>query len=144
MVVARMIKNFIFKQTKIPLLSKGLDVYALRQKVIAGNIANVSTPGYRGRKIVFEEKLQSAMRRTLSGRITHERHLALGRLRFREVEPQIREDPSEELRSGVNNVDIDREIVEQVKNEIRFLYGVRLLQGNFRALRASIKGRFDQ
>ncbi|NOX36607.1 MAG: flagellar basal body rod protein FlgB [Calditrichaeota bacterium] len=139
-----MIKNFILKQTKVPLLSKGLDVYALRQKVIASNIANVNTPGYRRKEVVFEEKLQTVLQRTLPGRRTHPRHMPIGPQRMGEVQPEIQDDPSNEFHSGANNVDIDREIVEQVKNEIRFLYGVRLLQGNFRALRASIKGRFDQ
>ncbi len=139
-----MIKNFILKKTVIPNLSKGLDVYALRQKAIAGNIANVQTPGYRRKEVKFEEELQMALDKKLSGTRTHKNHLPIGRKRLEEVQPRITEDPSTELKSGMNNVDIDQEIVDQVKNEIKFLFGSMLERKNFAFLRASIKGRFDQ
>jgi len=139
-----MIKNFILRQTNVPLLSKALDVYSLRSKAIASNIANVNTPGYKRKFVTFEEKLQNAVDKTLSGLRTNEHHLPVGRQRVQEVTPAVEEDNSTLLHSGANNVNIDQEIVEQVKNEIRFVYGARLLSKNFGALRASIKGRFDQ
>ena len=138
-----MIKNFILRHTTIPLLAKGLDVYSLRQKVIAANIANVNTPGYRRRQVRFEEQLQSALQHVLAGKRTHPRHFPIGRMRPLEVEPEIKEDPDTTLYSGVNNVDIEKEIVEQLKNEIRYAFGTRLIAGNFAAIRASIKGRFE-
>ncbi len=139
-----MIKNFILRQTNVPLLSKALDVYTLRSKAISSNIANVNTPGYRRKFVTFEEQLQNAVEKTLSGVRSNPHHMPIGRQRITEVQPQLEEDNSPVLKSGANNVDIDREIVEQVKNEIRFVYGARLLANNFKALRASIKGRFDQ
>ncbi len=139
-----MIKNFILRQTNVPLLSKALDVYTLREKAISSNIANVNTPGYRRKFVSFEEQLQSAVEKTLSGFRTNEHHLPVGRQRITEVRPVLEEDNSNILYSGANNVNIDQEIVEQVKNEIRFIYGARLLSKNFGALRASIKGRFDR
>ncbi len=139
-----MIKNFLFRRTEIPNLSRGLDVYALRQKAISGNIANVQTPGYRRKEVKFEEKLQNALKKKIAGVRTHRNHLPVGRGRIEDISPQVVEDSSKNLASGVNNVDIEREMVDQVKNEIRFLLGSRLINKNFAALRASIKGRFDQ
>ena len=139
-----MIKNFVLRQTNVPLLSKALDVYTLRQKAISSNIANVNTPGYKRKFVSFEEQLQNAVQKTLSGIRTNEHHLPVGRQRVDEVQPRLEEDDSQVLYSGANNVDIDREVVEQLKTEIRFVYGARLLAKNFGALRASIKGRFDQ
>lgn len=139
-----MIKDFLIGKTAIPKLSKGLDVYALRQKIISGNIANVQTPGYRRREVKFEEHLQHAVSGKLAGIRTDPHHLSIGKKSASEVQPRIVEDASPQLKSGVNNVDIDVEMVDQVKNEIRFLYGSRLLNKSFAALRASIKGRFDQ
>ncbi len=139
-----MIKDFLFRHTPIPFLKKGLDTYALRQKIIASNISNVSTPGYRRKEVVFEEKLENALQRHLAGSRTNERHLPIGPQRLQEVVPEVATDPSSQLPSGVNNVDIDREIVEQAKNAIRFAYGARMLRNHFAALRASIKGRFEQ
>ncbi|GAB4337359.1 MAG: flagellar basal body rod protein FlgB [Calditrichia bacterium] len=139
-----MIKNYLLKKTAIPSLTKGLDVYALRQKTTAANIANVETPGYRRKYVEFEEHLQNALENRLSGRRTEAKHLPVGRSRVQEAQPRIVEDDSAELLSGVNNVDIDREVVEQIKNQIRYQYGARLLNKDFSFLRASIKGRFDQ
>ena len=139
-----MIKNFILEQTAVPLISKALDVYSVRQKAISSNIANISTPGYQRKEVKFEEKLQAQIGKRLEGRKTDARHLPLGRLRVREIQPDIQEDPSSALDSGINNVDIDTEIVEQVKNEIRFMYASRMAANKFTALRASIKGRYDR
>jgi len=141
---AKMIKNFLLGQSDVPMLSKALDVYLLRQKAIASNIANINTVGYRRKEVRFEDKLQAQMKTRLEGRETDKRHIPLGRLKVREVTPEITEDPSEVLESDVNNVDIDREIVEQVKNELRFMYVSRMASGSFNSLRASIKGRYDR
>ncbi len=139
-----MIKDFILKNTVIPRLSKGLDVYSLRQKTISSNIANVQTEGYRRKEVNFEEHLQNALGGKLSGKRTNPNHLPIGKNNLREAKVEVVEDPSETLDSGVNNVNIDTEMVDQAKNEIRFMYGSRLLNRNFAFIRASIKGRFDQ
>jgi flagellar basal-body rod protein FlgB len=139
-----MIKNYILKHTVIPRLSKGLDVYSLRQKTTADNIANVQTEGYRRKEVKFEERLQSAMSSHLQGNTTNPNHIKLGGGSVQQVDPQVVEDTSADLESGVNNVNIETEMVDQVKNEIRFLFGSRLINRNFAFLRASIKGRFDQ
>lgn len=139
-----MIKNFLLNQTGIPLLSKALDVYSIRQKAISSNIANVSTAGYRRKEVEFEELLQAQMNKRLDGKMTEPRHRPLGRTRVREIQPVITEDKSSALPNGINNVDIDKEIIEQVKNEIRFSYASRLVAHKFNGLRAGIKGRFDR
>jgi len=43
------------------LLTKALDVYQLRQKATALNVANLDTPGYKRIEIHFEDKLREAM-----------------------------------------------------------------------------------
>jgi flagellar basal-body rod protein FlgB len=140
---AEMIKNFLFKNTNIPAVSKGLDVYALRHKVISGNIANVQTPGYQRKEVQFEDELRSAIQNKITGRKTNSKHFSIGGKSISEANSNILTDRSSENVSGENNVDIDKEIVDQVENELRFLYGSRILSRNFAALRASIKGRFD-
>lgn len=141
---AVMIKNLVLDQTNVPILSKALDVYSARQKAIATNIANIGTAGFRRREVSFEDKLQEQMGQRLVGRRTNDKHMPLGRLRVREIQPEMTEDMSEELHSGVNNVNIDQEIVDQAKNEIQFAYASRLVSGQFTTLRASIKGRYDR
>ena len=69
----------LFDDSKIPLLSKALGAYTLRQKVIGSNIANVTTAGYHARSVTFEEELAGASRQqTLVPLTTDERHIAVG------------------------------------------------------------------
>ena len=43
------------------LLQSGLKAETLRQKAIAGNVANMETPGYRRADVRFEELLAKAL-----------------------------------------------------------------------------------
>ena len=44
------------------LLRAGMRAADLRMKVIANNVANINTPGYQRREVVFEQRLAEAMR----------------------------------------------------------------------------------
>lgn len=140
-----MLKVFLFNRTKIPLLEKALDAYSLRHKAIASNIANITTVGYKRIDIKFEDEL----RESLSGELirgvrTNERHISIGSRDIREVEPEIVKENSmynsDPLASGINNVDIDYEMVELAKNQIRYKLASRLIAESFRGIQKSIRG----
>lgn len=140
-----MLKVFLFNRTKIPLLEKALDAYSLRHKAIASNIANITTVGYKRIDIKFEDEL----RESLSGELirgvrTNERHISIGSRDIREVEPEIVKENSmynsDPFASGVNNVDIDYEMVELAKNQIRYKLASRLIAESFRGIQKSIRG----
>jgi len=141
-----MIENFLFTRTKIPLLHKALGAYATRQKVIAGNIANISTVGYKRRDVEFETNFNEALTlggaTPLAGASTQPGHIAINsndpdRLEARVTEPS---EGTDKLASGVNNVDIDMEMSELAQNQIRFKYAARLIAGTFTTMRRSING----
>jgi flagellar basal-body rod protein FlgB len=133
----------LFEQTRIPLLSKALDAYALRHKAIASNIANVGTPGYRARKVEFEEELSGALRgmRT-TGMTTNARHIPIGASSVSDLPLEVRERPetSGGNSPGVSNVDIDQEMAELAQNQIRYRFSARLLADAFRGIQKSIRG----
>ena len=135
------IPNFIFRKTNIPLLHKGLRAYSMRQKSIADNIANVDTPGFRRSEVTFEEDLKAAFKKKgIGGYVTHENHMPIGGREIEEVKPKyiIPKDPT--LASGMSNVDIDKEMAELAKNQIRY-QGASILIGNiFSRLRSAIRG----
>jgi flagellar basal-body rod protein FlgB len=138
----------LFDATKIPLLSKALDAYALRQKVTAANIANVTTPGYKSQRVSFEEQLGQAQQGLqLKGTHTNPNHLPLGDTGgLDHAEPEIHrtaDDPPpgyNEMASGFNDVDIDHEMAELVKNQIRFKFSSRMLGDTFKGLQKAIRG----
>ena len=135
------ISSFIFNKTKIPVLFKSLDAYAMRQKSIADNIANVDTPGYRRSEVAFEEDLKAALdKRGVFGYRTDPRHLPVGRPRIEDLKPTPFIPKDDSLASGKNNVDIDHEMAELAKNQIRFAYAARFMEGTFNRLKSAIRG----
>ncbi len=140
-----MVENFLFEKTKIPLLQKALGVYTQRQKVIAGNIANIATPGYKRRDVEFETHFNDAL--TLGGAIplagasTQPMHMAINGNDPNQIQGHVVESSdTETLASGVNNVDIDLEMSEIAENQIRFKYAARLIAQSFTSMRRAISG----
>ena len=137
-----MLKNFILNNTSLPSFAKVLDVYALRGKVISTNIANIGTPGYKRLNVNFEEKLRSSVVNSIQNSRTHEKHFAIGKSNsISNTNPKIDVDTSKDLKSGMNNVSIEEEMVELAKNQIRYMYATRMASRSFASIRASIRGR---
>lgn len=132
----------IFQKTGIDLMKRGLDANALRQKAIASNMANVSTPGYKRKEVVFEEKLQESLNENrIGGRMTNSKHIPIGKSQYDSIEPEIVADNSPNLASGVNNVDVDQEMAELAKNQIQFSATATVIARRFRGIKAAITGR---
>lgn len=136
----------IFNKTKIPLLSKALDAYSLRQKTTAMNIANITTEGYQSKSVKFEDELNSAMAKNSSNEgCTHKNHIPINSTGGAEAHPKVDENASQtngetDLKSGINDVDIDHEMAELAKNQIRFKFAARMIADNFKGIQKSIKG----
>lgn len=140
----------LFNNTKVPLLKSALDTYALRGRISASNIANINTPGYNAKRVEFEEELSKALqgnRRQSNDLTTHENHIPIRITSSNLVSPRISESHAEnsinddDLASGVNNVDIDQEMAELAKNQIRFKFAARMISGQFKGLQKSIRGQ---
>ena len=137
-----LISDILFRKTSIPVLQRSLDASALRHRVIANNLANISTPNYRRKEVSFEEELGKAtITSAIQGITTNPKHLPLGRKEVFQAEPVQFEPEDASDKSGINNVDIDQEMAELAKNQVYYTYAARLLTRNFNALRASIRGR---
>ena len=53
--------NSILGDRRIEVLQRALGGLAQRQQAIAGNVANVDTPGYKRREVPFEAELQASL-----------------------------------------------------------------------------------
>ena len=139
-----MLENFIFKRTSLGLLHKGLDTYSLRQKVIANNIANISTRSYERKLVRFEDQLDEAIYSVkLQGELTNPSHIKLGKARFEDLEPEVFS-PEDDYSNGVNNVNIDEEMMELSKVQIQNTFISRKVSGLFANLQAGIKGHYNR
>ncbi len=135
----------LFDSTQIPLLSKALDAYTLRHRTISSNIANVGSAGYRPAVVSFEEQL-AASRSGQTLATTDPRHIALGTDNPEDVVPVAKEvppdprTPADQNASGVNGVDIDNEMAELAKNQLRFKFAAQILSVQFKNIQESIRG----
>jgi flagellar basal-body rod protein FlgB len=125
------------------LMERSLDASALRQKVIANNIANVDTPYFKRSDVLFEDLLQNEMNGSTSGIVgkrTNPRHFYIGK-RSSEVEPQIVTDNNSTINNNMNNVDIDYEMSLLAKNQLRYNVLVQQVNSEFRQMSTVIGGK---
>ena len=134
-----LLEKIIFSKTRVPVLNAALDVTQLRQRVISDNIANISTQGYRRKSVRFQEYLDSFVRKPpVEGTRSDSRHLTIPRPMER---PEVYEPESGLNDSGLNNVDIDREMADLAENHLFFNVSAKLINNQFSTLRRSINGR---
>ena len=117
-------------------IKRAMDVSMLRQKVHSLNIANASTPGYKRRYVVFEEFLKKE-KNELKLLTTHPKHISK---MDKHVSPRVLIDYSTSMRNDGNNVDIEYEIVEMVKNGLRYQVLSRLMSMNIDRYNTVLRG----
>lgn len=135
----------LFNKTRIPNLEKALEAYSLRQKAIASNIANATTPGYKKVEVSFEDQLSSEINSLrLKGTQTNEKHLSIGAKSISEAKPEIVESKTnkeDEYKSGYNNVDIDEEMALLAQNQLQYRMATRLISRAFKGIQSAIRGQ---
>jgi len=118
----------MLEPSTINLLEAGIKAEELRQRAIAGNIANAETPGYRRVEVNFERMLEKTLR-------------SAGEIDLDEFEPEIYEPDDPPLKSNGNNVNMEAEIGDLVKTSLRHTTYIRLLRKKFAQIDAAIRSR---
>jgi flagellar basal-body rod protein FlgB len=137
--MANVIKTSVWEKTGVDKFGKLLDLAAYRHKLIAGNIANATTPDYAARDIDFQDEIDKALGddKNLTMKATSPKHIGgVGQTRELKV---IETAPESE--DDLNGVDIDEEITDMAVNQMRYTIGARILQNKMNFLRKAIKGR---
>jgi flagellar basal-body rod protein FlgB len=122
-------------------LTQALGAASLRHKVLADNIANVNTPGFKRSDVVFEDKLAEAMAdkgSKLALIRTHARHLPGSQ--GAPLAPAVVTDTTTSMRTDGNNVDIDAEMANVAKNTIYYDALAQMLGRYYTNLKSAIKG----
>jgi len=137
-----LIDRLLFNKT-MSVLEQGLNAASLRNTVIANNLANVETPGYKRSDVVFEEELRKALSQnnSFTGFRTNEKHIPIGSPSVINVSPQTVIEKDTTMRNDGNNVDIDREMAALAKNEIMYQAIAQELNEEFQKLKSAIAGR---
>lgn len=134
-----MVHRFLFGNKSHILLSSMLDKAAVAQRVIAANVANVGTPGYKRLAVSFDEELARATAADRSLKRTDPRHLPDPDW-HESIKPKVAV-VEDGYWNGINNVDIDREMVDLAKNQLDFTIAARLKSMMYSGLRTAIRGR---
>ncbi|WP_019532528.1 flagellar basal body rod protein FlgB [Paenibacillus ginsengihumi] len=129
----------IFNKPALQLVERSLDAAALRQRVIADNVANVDTPNFKRSEVQFEELLRQEMNGSLVGYRTDPRHIPIGEPGL--ALPRVVQDTSTIVNNNLNNVDIDYEMSLMALNQLRYNTMIEQVSGTFNKLRTSIGGR---
>jgi flagellar basal-body rod protein FlgB len=95
-----------------------MDLLSARQKVVASNIANADTPGYKTKDIDFQSEFRSAL-----GGAT----------------PQSFEVAGLPVKNDGNNVSLDRESRLLTENDMRFNLASNLVRSEVQAIRAALQ-----
>lgn len=110
-------------------LAASLKFRQQRLELIASNIANAETPGYKAKKIDFEEALARALDvdDELKMNTTDPKHFNVGSGGFKNLQPEIHEDANGIVSPDGNSVDRDQELAELADNKIMYDASVQLL-----------------
>jgi len=109
------------------IIHKALDASWKRNEVIAQNIANVDTPGYKRKSVSFEYELRKAM---------DSKDFKKSDVDQIEIKIVL-ENKNLSMRLDGNNVDIDAEMAELAKNTIK--YNALVQMSGFNTLKMVIK-----
>ena len=112
----------------IDFLEAGIRAESLRQKAIANNVANLQTPGYRRIDVKFKELLTKALDSS-------------GDVDFNQIEAQIYQPKQTPVKSNGNDVNLETEVGEMVKNTLRHKTYIRLLQKKYSQMEFAMKER---
>ena len=118
------------------LLKKSMDASALRGKVIANNIANINTKGYKKLYVTFEDTLNDSMGKNTM-KTNNNKHIQTG---SGSGDIAVQRDESTSMRQDGNNVDIDLEMTNQAANTLMFNTLVQRVSGNISMKSYIIRG----
>jgi flagellar basal-body rod protein FlgB len=111
--------------TTVEALEAGLNATNLRQSLIANNIANLDTPGFRRQDVQFKEILAKA--------------LETGKADPADLEPKIVTPGTTEVNDQGNDVDMDTEIGEMLKTNAQYKMFVRMLAKEYQRMSEAIQ-----
>ena len=95
-----------------------MDLLSARQKLVAANIANADTPGYKTKDLDFDAEMRSAMGGA----------------------PRAIEAPGLTVKNDGNNVSLDREARLLSENALRFQIATGLMRTEIQVTRMAIDG----
>jgi len=131
----------LFDSTSIPVLGEVLNFAQARHGVLAGNIANVNTPGYRTRDLseaAFHERLKEAI---AEGRRGQPRSPGLVGSQPGDSIRNVRASLENLLYHDDTNIDLEKQVAEISKNQLLHNFALTVMTDQFALLESAISER---
>ncbi len=106
-------------------LDRYMTLVSQRQKLVASNIANADTPGYKTQDFDFEAQLHAALQASSD---------------TTPASPTSSPVPGLRVKNDGNNVDLDREARLLSENALRFSMATNFLRSQLKDIRTAISG----
>jgi flagellar basal-body rod protein FlgB len=112
----------------------------IKNKVISKNIANIGTENYMREDVVFKDMLEETSKGQL--RATNGKHFGPGNSISGDGQNyRIIYDSEKDPFSGINNVDIDKEMTELAETTLMYKFTARKISDYFKSIQYVIRGR---
>lgn len=121
-------------------LKKVLDFSVRRHAVIAANVANKDTPGYKAADLPFRDALRDAMGEGVADRVTLTATAPghFGAAGAEGARPEVVRRPSHVFRPDGNTVDLDEEMAALAANAMNHSAAVQMLTKKLALLRHAV------
>jgi flagellar basal-body rod protein FlgB len=143
----------LFDSSALPVLEQVVNFSQARHNVLAGNIANLDTPGYRTRDISpeqFRSQLKEAIEQSRRPTAGDPNVIIEGSNSVNSVfDPEPAKNPFRVVKESLNsilrhddaNVSMEQQIAELSKNQMQHNLAVNILASQFRLLQAAVSER---
>lgn len=118
-----------------------LDASSLRQQVIAHNVANANTEGYKAKKVSFEDELKQSLGingLALTG--TNNRHINTASQLSTITGTVYETNDNTFMNLDGNNVDVELEMANMAANQLQYSTLIRQVSEKIESYRTVIKG----
>jgi flagellar basal-body rod protein FlgB len=135
------VQSTIFSATTIPILEKVVGFTEARHNLLAGNIANLDTPGYRAQDL-SPARFQNQLKEAIESRRDH----AAQATGDESLDSSNDEDPLTSMHEPMKSLlyhddsdnDLERQVAELTKNQMQYNLAVTVMTNQFRLLQAAI------
>ena len=125
----------------LTLLEKSLELRSRRNSMLASNIANRETPGYRAQDLVFEKELMAAYHSDRPGplKVSDSRHFdGVKREPLETVNGTQINSFNPDPRMDGNTVNLDTEMTKLAENQLMYEVAIRFITRKFNGLKNAI------
>ncbi len=140
--------NSLFDNSTLPMLEQVVNFTQTRHGVLAGNIANLDTPGYQARDISpteFQDRLKEAAEKQRAAETAPVYSTYDGQHTATPGRPnefsKVAKDLKSMLRHDGNNTGIEEQVTAMAKNQQQYNMAITLMNQQFRLLRLAVTER---